>query len=228
MSIFIDNIFKDNGFERIILDIDGEKIDYWVNYDLENINFYLVVYLEKIPEDFLDLNIPNYFGEIKSLSEGYVEQMDKNLSLLVLIDESKNKLLNNDIFKIEEDPYYFKKYVLSYNVNTIIKIEKQFEKFNGTSIEFINSIVNNTDKFTSFKTNDDTHQEDNDIYDLCSKFMIKIPFISLFNRTENLNDLSRDIDEALNNLKLLELKEELLDMEQPDSFNFSHYIQTKK
>lgn len=223
MIKIVQRIFKDNGFEKLEFNSHNNNytVEFWANYNLESINFYLVIYLNELPSDFLEKDIPHYFEEIKSIPNGYDKQMDKNLSLLLFFDETNNKAKVEEIFMIEEDPYYFKKYFIEYNVATMQLLEKELINFNGTSLEFINSIINDADKFVDFKLNRNIDSDVN-IYELCSKLMIKIPFINLLNRTEVLDDLTQTIDIRLKENKLYELKEHLLQTSL-DNFTYERF-----
>lgn len=69
--------------------------DYWVitdNFDREN------------PKEIFDYCI-NQFGT----------QSSKNISVLILNDVTQSKLNDKDKIEIENDPFYFKKYVLDYS-----------------------------------------------------------------------------------------------------------------
>ncbi|MEH7460485.1 ABC-three component system middle component 1, partial [Bacillus sp. JJ1127] len=113
MKEIIKNIFIDNKFDIISLN-QYENTFLAANYREECINFYLVVFLENIPTDFLENQVSELYYTIKGLEKGYDERMDKNLSMLICLhnkQDLEDKQLMKSVFDVEEDPYFFKKYV---------------------------------------------------------------------------------------------------------------------
>ncbi|WOA41090.1 ABC-three component system middle component 1 [Enterococcus faecalis] len=118
MNEVIDKIFSNNGFENIpIPNPFSDEISFWGNYSKTATNFYLIVYMNEITEDFITKQVSEYFNIIKTIERGYDERIDKNLSMLICLKNNHIESLSKykKIFEIEEDPYFFKKYLLSYN-----------------------------------------------------------------------------------------------------------------
>ena len=125
MKEILRKIFTDNHFISVKLSNPVQKrdLDFWACYKENAINFYLVLLME---EEELAINsvindVSTYFDAIKSLETGYDERMDKNLSMLVClkVKDSAVSKIYEDVFEIEEDPYFFNKYVLLYNVQNV-------------------------------------------------------------------------------------------------------------
>src|SRR5689334_15144016 len=123
MKEIIKRVFYDYKFEEITLPSrEGENVLFEVNLNENCINFYVVIFLNEIPEDFLEIKVPELYYRIKGLESGYDERMDKNLSMLICLKsniEVENKDLTKKIFEIEEDPYFFKKYIFTYTEKQI-------------------------------------------------------------------------------------------------------------
>ncbi|MFA8440164.1 ABC-three component system middle component 1 [Pueribacillus sp. YX66] len=216
MNKIIRQIFYDNGFSNIELEtpLEGNLVDFWVNNSKYAVNYYLVLYVDNIKEDFLSNEVPTYFNSIKKLENGYDEKMDKNLSMIVCVNttNSKTKNITDKIFEIEEDPYFFKKYVITYNMDSYKQLEKLLGGKEESSNSILNRTINDTNKFLAFKKN-----EENDttvLYEICTKLMIKIPFLRLEKRLEKMEDLSAVINEELQQKELFTFKDTLLNLDE--------------
>lgn len=78
------------------------------------------------------------------------------------------------------------------------------ENINNT----INNIVNDTEKFAQYKQGLDN--PDVELYEICTKLITKIPFISLKHTQSNLNDLSKTIENCLEKKGLKESRNKIL------------------
>lgn len=108
----------------------------------------------------------------------YEREMEKNTSIIILINEDKIDNINNMknyISYLEEDPYYFRKYVLTYTNNDYKLLNEIIERDENRSlVNVLNNIIKDVDIFKEFKTKDNKN-----IYDIVSKIFIKIPFFNI-------------------------------------------------
>ncbi len=218
MKSIIKKIFNDNGFSDITIEnpVEGNQTEFWANYSDNAVNFYLVLFLDEIKEDFLTNEVPAYFNAIKQLEVGYDERMDKNLSMLVCV-KMENEMIQEipeKIFEIEEDPYFFKKYVITYNENNCNELKSQFDTMHESSNDILNRIINNSKMFLSYKMNESNNFTS--LYEISTKLMIKIPFMKLEKRLEELENLNEKIDEELFGKNLLAFKNSLLKFNEND------------
>ena len=100
--------------------------------------------------------------------------MDRNTSLLILSEYKTDESINTSAkVKIEDDPYYFKKYVLSYdniainNTETWIKTCMKDESI----VASIQEYIGNTSRFEAYKLN---HQNE-PVYSYLVEIVTKIP-----------------------------------------------------
>ncbi|NSP57801.1 hypothetical protein HRF30_14350 [Enterococcus faecalis] len=208
MKEVIDAIFLNNGFKKMpIVNPFSDTVSFWGNYSKKATNFYLIVYTDEINTEFISKRVPEYFNAIKTIEKGYDERIDKNLSMLICLRNNTTSIIEHkNIFEIEEDPYFFKKYLLVYN-RDIESIKKELlmgENINNT----INNIVNDTEKFAQYKQGLDN--PDVELYEICTKLITKIPFISLKHTQSNLNDLSKTIENCLEKKGLKESRNKIL------------------
>lgn len=100
--------------------------------------------------------------------------MDRNTSLLILSEHRADESVNTFAkVKIEDDPYYFKKYVLSYDDiaknNTEIWIKSSMR--DDSLIASIQEYIENTSRFEAYKLN---HQNE-PVYSYLVEIVTKIP-----------------------------------------------------
>lgn len=214
MKSFIAKLFKENGFKEIeIENTHKDDITFFGNYSNNLTNFYLLLYVDKIEENFLTERVPNYFSAIKTIKEGYDERIDKNLSMIVCYRESVEEDItkqNKIYFDIEEDPYYFKKYLLSYSDMEEEKLLELLYEEDSTT-ELINNVVTNTEYFEKFKS--EVVTDSSILYKICSKMMIKIPFINLNYIKDELENLSDKISTIMDEKDLDEFRNMILSNE---------------
>ncbi|MEK3822490.1 ABC-three component system middle component 1 [Cytobacillus sp. FSL W8-0315] len=174
--------------------------------DLFRKNYYLVFFLSndnKI-EDIIK-NQAKYFFLLKEFF-GEDPDIDKNTSLLICIESSNenNKLSLN----IEEDAYYFKKYVLTYSKEQLTSFITEYNSLieeKGIK-NVLEEIVNNVQLFEVFKLDPDI----NSVYKLITNIFIKIPILKVpMNEEKTVYSLSEVIETSLKNKELLNLKEKL-------------------
>lgn len=218
MKSIIQKIFNDNGFSniRIANPVEESQIEFWANYSDNAVNFYLVLFSNNIKGDFLSSDVPAYFNAIKQLETGYDERMDKNLSMIVCVNVSNNEIqkISEKIFEIEEDPYFFKKYVITYDENNYTELKGQFDMGQESSNVILNKIINDSTMFLSYKMNENNNSTS--LYEICTKLMIKIPFMKLEKRLEEIENLSEKINEELIEKALLAFKDSLLEFNEND------------
>lgn len=214
MKNLVKQLFKENNFDNIQIDNPyDEEVCFFGNYSVEATNFYLVIFLDDMDENFLYERVPRYFEAIKKIKAGYDERIDKNLSMIVCYFEKNDdspERRNKRCFDIEEDPYYFKKYLIAYSELEVDELNKEFDNKNNLT-EFINNIIINSDYFQEFKNEEISNNST--LYKICSKMMIKIPIISLDYRKDELENLSNKINGIMEKQELNELRSVVLNSE---------------
>src|SRR5699024_8535239 len=117
MKEIMEAIFKDNQFKINNLP-NNQGIDsfYAVSENSQKVNFYTVLFINDLfetDEGMIDFNA--FYEDMKNAIGNYDHRMDKNLSMVICTKREvlDTKLyVSNKIYQIEEDPYFFKKYVL--------------------------------------------------------------------------------------------------------------------
>lgn len=175
------NILKENGFngsEAIPIDYIKNAFFTYRKND-SKIEFFVVASVDQ--KTFLAMDENKMFSDIyKSLrgASAYTTEVDKNTSLVLCV-EKDNKLKSVDILKkkelqTEENPYFFKKYVLSYDEKTAEEVFGEMLKTYDVSsniTKYIESVVTNPERFRNYKIN----PVNNEDYMLLSKIIMKVP-----------------------------------------------------
>ena len=164
---------------NIILDVFKElcfvlKDEFIIEYAINDNNYMSVtvnalISSENDSQVFLLVNCENAL--LKNLVDGQLikemalkfrkkeyhrAEMDRNTSLLIVSKRLANEEIDTSSkVKIEDDPYYFKKYVFSYddvgleNANNWVNENVQ----NKTTVSVIQDYITNTEKFAKYKEN---------------------------------------------------------------------------
>ncbi len=193
MKELIRNIFKEHSFFYSLIEAgdlykkDNDRIKYyWLIVEVDDLS----AVLEKQDE---------WFDEAKRKIED--QNFDKNVSLLILIKRGNAE--TTDIIRIEEDPFQFKKMVLTYTNESLeqLKIES-----NGGIYEALRNLIVNEAVFHNYKENYGDYSWMNLLYDLASK----IPFLEIdVMPNQSLTDLLTKSDQLLEASELKSLSEEI-------------------
>ncbi|WP_330112748.1 ABC-three component system middle component 1 (plasmid) [Cetobacterium somerae] len=203
----MDNILKEIFDSYAYLQIrELNKNEWFVENNTKN-SFYVVIFLSELNENNLK-NIINQKQESLYESLSSKENFNaivKNTNLLILLQSDKE--INKEIMAIEEDEYFFKKYILKYSSKEL----ESLNEYKGTLINKIESIKNDYSGFKKFKQKKELYN--NNWFSLLMKLYIKIPELNLSNYKKEIKpiNLINDIDKELEDNNLLDLKNLLLD-----------------
>lgn len=172
----------------------------------ENVNqeYYFILECELADDDF-----------IESLLNEHIEEFMDNLEELECTDESfrKNSTLilcceaghisDQSLLKFEEDPYFFKKNVITYSKDELLALKEKIN--NQFSNDHLNNLLmsNGGELFELFKT---LSLEDGNYYPLLIRVITKLPFVHYLPQPNQLDDLETFVRSELDqpNLTLLD------------------------
>ncbi|WP_026882463.1 ABC-three component system middle component 1 [Clostridium akagii] len=170
---------------------------------------------EKVYEDQNKL-----YDYITGLENG--SEIKKNTSFIVLIKLNENSEKNNiqeEILDLEEDKYFFKKYVITYindEVNSFYNKLKEFDNI----INFMEKNLNDKDKFEKFKVSNEVSY-----YSLILKIYIKIPHLScgdifskkeIINLEDNIIEEIKEVQDKENDDTLLDYHKKIISLDEND------------
>ncbi|HZJ75195.1 MAG TPA: ABC-three component system middle component 1 [Clostridia bacterium] len=130
-----------------------------------------------------------YIAESFHKTNGYKSDMEKNTSLVFCIKRDVNsEYLEQLQIDIEDDPYYFKKYVFGYFPDEPQKFDQLKKEYEVSSyVEFVQTYILNRDNFQKFKSNALNEK----MYRLISDLLIKIPIMPIeFRKSEELRTVA--------------------------------------
>ncbi|NOV04313.1 ABC-three component system middle component 1 [Paenibacillus planticolens] len=203
MLRLIKGIFEENNYQIRLLEPEETII---LASDSTIASYYLTIFLDGTEFDKTSVDQFNdYYGIVKGLEEGYEPQMDKNLSMLICVKRTQSGVdtaENKRIFDIEEDPYLFKKYVLTY---TDLQLDMALQKTDDRGVmSYLHSLLNDEIAFQEHKQSPNSESE----YNLVSKLFIKLPFLDLTKRNREISSLKDTITSSLSP-ELLQLRNDL-------------------
>ncbi len=126
---------------------------------------------------------------------------ERNSDLIILFKVSNLGDFNineQKIFSIEEDPYYFKKYVLYYS-------EEELKLVEHKTLTDLQSIVLNRSLFKTYKKNPNYPS----LYSFSARFFIKIPFLQVPVNEEEMPSVEVMLRESLLESNLVEFDSHL-------------------
>lgn len=202
MITVINNILSSNGYQLVDIELpdnnpniflfspsaNGKKEEYFVTIQLPTQS-------NEAAKELLEHKAEELFETISN--SGKVERyFIKNCTMLICHDET---LIHKEtIFSIEEDPYNFKKNVITYSEIELSGL-KDFltsNNINEISNSKISEIINshNGELFLDFKNNHETKQN---YYSLILKISLKLPFITYIPQKKELINLCLEIENSL-------------------------------
>ncbi|WP_348799159.1 ABC-three component system middle component 1 [Flavobacterium adhaerens] len=199
MIQLLKNIFKENN----IIKLEEEK----ECFSYENKSFFFNINIQE--SELLQIrNTENFYdnGDYKRILDIYrrlvdtsgINEIEKNSSLIVTVKcedlESLSKL-QQQILLIEENEYFFKKYVILYTDQSISQLSE------NPTIEFLQEKLNDFEKF-------DKYSEEGYISELAEymvvlQLFIKLPFLKLAFGQDEYFDLTSKLKSSLLNDSLI-------------------------
>jgi len=182
----------------------GEEIKNGYFYTRKSVSDYWVVIKEDV--DTLLEKQMDYFKECKTLCSE--DSLDKNLSMLVLWETAgtiEREQFKRKKMNLEEDPYYFKKYVLGYSMQELHDLKEKIK--NDNVVDFIERNIISKETFGLYKPKPFVKEW----YSLLYRIAIKVPFLRIkISESQGLESLFAQNDTALKNAGLLPFNNEIM------------------
>ena len=205
----IEQLAVEHGFylvnnERYV-ENNNEKLSYLIQYDGDKKRFLALFECETIcsPQELNDL-VYKHSPESFKLDPAF----ERNTDLIVLhkLDYRADfKVIENEVFNIEENPYHFKKYFLYYSEEEIAYLANQ--DFNS-----LTQVVTNVSKFSEYREKPLSPS----LYSIAARIFIKTPFLKVPIKEGDLKPIKTYLDEALIEKDVHGLYEELLSRKDND------------
>ncbi|MBL6448525.1 hypothetical protein JMN32_19600 [Fulvivirga sp. 29W222] len=173
MVDIVDKIFAHQGFSKAKEELTFGSLYYSSVTDsgIGKSYYWIVVLVENIDEILKKQD--QWFAECKQKFN--FSDFDKNTSMLVLNNYSEDfETWKKKVYKIEEDPYQFKKYVLRFTDE--VKSELKRKSKDGEVTELI-KLINDEETFKLYKQNHKLTEYS--WYNLLYGLATKLPFLNL-------------------------------------------------
>ncbi|MBV4542839.1 ABC-three component system middle component 1 [Pseudomonas vlassakiae] len=225
MITILNNIMTSNGFVLVDIDFTNEEfpLSLFKSQNQRREEYFLTLEISSPSSEtlksFLDDKAQAIFEEIQK-SDKVERYFEKNCTMLICL-ESKN-LDHGMVLAIEEDPYNFKKNVITYTPAELAAINRHLTGNTISAIHnnVINEILNsnNGKDFLDFKHQIRTR---NPLYDLTIRIVLKLPFLTYSPQEQKLENLSLQINDAIPN-QLTEIFHKILSVEWSDENILAH------
>jgi len=186
---------KPYGDYFIYLNLPGNSLTNVTN----DIQIKLFSLIKNREEQFEQLNVTG-FDDVK-ISPSF----DKNATLIIFTSHKiaeQQKVLKQSI-AIEEDPYFFKKQVLSVTTNELTVVTASFETNKGKYTSYLQTLIYDVERFNEFTSTKPLGLNDNGIeYFFAAKLYEKLPFLTLTVKESNQDNLQQQINHKLTEQQL--------------------------
>lgn len=171
MKDFISALFTESGFQS---ESPREQIRFYRKTVPEKVEYYLVLFINATELNTFENEALKNIQEIFQEKRKEVRDVHKNTSLIICVEFSSYAQdcvrYQNQMLRIEEDDYSFKKYLLPYTNSAIASLGKQ-----SSLVEFLNKTVSNEELFREFTERIYT----NETYFFTVQCFLKLPFLNL-------------------------------------------------
>ncbi len=194
-------IFDNNEFIEKIVEYKEYKCSLF--YKKNEDNFFVILDKKTIKQDELDDLILNGFSELYELLtklEIINKAFEKNTTLILCLDSNAEQ-----INRIEEDAYLFKKNIIVYSEEMTIALMGLMK--DDYSLKNMNKLLNDDTMFENAK------KSQNAGYILLSRLFIKLPFLTYERGGRDLENLSEIIQQKSNDEGIEELYKQLIELD---------------
>lgn len=199
MINLINNIISNNGYQKIDLNFDepGFMITLFKASDESRQEYFLSLQAEEQDNEvamlLLEEKAQTIFEKIRN--SGKTERFfEKNCTMIVCHEALKIK--KETIYSLEEDPYNFKKNVLTYSTGELLALQAYLSSngFEDITNDVINNILNANGgrNFLEFKKS-----STKGLYSITLKTTLKLPFLIYTPQEQKLSNLALDIENKL-------------------------------
>lgn len=202
MIEIINNILSSSGYKQVDIEPPYNDYDIYLYCPSEAINreeYFVTLQLhaqsDEAAKTILLEKAQILFEEISN--SGQVSRpFEKNCTMFICHEE--DKINRQTILALEEDPYNFKKNVITYTQPELEALlaylaENKIESITNAAI---NNIINSEEGrgFLEFK---DSHKSSKSLYSLVLRTTLKLPFVTYHPQEQKLSNLSLEIRKSL-------------------------------
>lgn len=216
LEVFMKKLFEEMTYEHAsfsFVDPEDQLIDGSILFkNVFKNNYFLLLFVNSVSELKLILDKQSrYFFLLKEFFSE-LQEVDKNTSMIIFLRTTE---LNYESLVLEEDPYYFKKYILPYTSEQFRSFSDEYSnQFDELGIKnVLDDVISDVDLFTEFKSN----PEDLSVFNFVSKLFVKIPILKFP------IDIDKDVyllKESI--IRSLKKNEKLFSIKQKIDFHITH------
>lgn len=209
---------KDRKFKDVFV-LSKNRNDYYIFLTIETINLDEVNDLYQIElNTYLERAIAKKKSDIE-MEFSLSDRFNKNRTLILIVQNvSDTPSIRKKISEIEEDPYFFKKQVLSLSENEGKKISTLISA--PSILKKCEEIVTDSKGFSLFRNElKENLIIESALYSLVIKLYEKLPFLSLCIKEEESENLAASIDGQLDD-NLISLRNKVLSLDSDNMQNF--------
>lgn len=182
----IEGALKSDGFEEVsktdtltfFKKEQGDYKRYIICYEINDL------YDPSAINEYVLNNTPDSLKELASFS--------KNTDLIIFLrleNLAEFKKIEKEVFEIEEDAFFFKKYVLYF-------MGQEFDLIKGMSFEEMKGVLSNSQAFSEYKKN----PLNPSLYSFVARIFIKLPFLEMPKTKQEIIPINLQVQNLVNEL----------------------------
>lgn len=186
MKSIIEKLFTEEAFSAIEMTGDEFSFVFYAPTDRKKKSYYLVGFIAEDKIKTIASNNETYsrwFGQAIKLAEDNdisEEYSYKNISLILCVESNAERPIQS-IFEIEENPYFFRKYVLQYSAKESTALKSYLG--DESLLTMLQKLLFDSKRYDAFLASQNliNSNEENDVdtYALASRLCIKLPFLKI-------------------------------------------------
>jgi len=173
--------------------------------------YFLLIEVLDISDELMHKMLSEYvseFSDILEVNERTDKSFRKNCTMILCCES--NKVSNRQLLKFEEDPFSFKKNVVTYSQEELASLISMFSE-SLPNVEYLNELVRG-DNGTLFEEFKNGKLESNSYYPLLLRIITKLPIVHYIPNIKKLDDLNGIVRDELST-KEFELMSRVVDVD---------------
>lgn len=192
LNEFIKQAIKDHHF--IEVETESDKISFFKK-EIGELRRYIITYITDKLEEATTINELIINNTATELLETPAFAKNTDLIIIFRLDRLLNyKQYEKNIFDVEENAYYFKKYVLYYS-------SEENQLITGKSFNDLKAVLSDHKEFASYKS----EPSRSGLYNMAARIFIKLPFLEMPNIEKNIVPIDLQIANLVESLNLSEI-----------------------
>jgi len=212
LNEFIKEAIEEHHF--IEIETKSDEISFFKK-EIGELRRYIITYITDKLEEATTINELIINNTPTELLEAPAFAKNTDLIIIFRIDRLSNyKQFEKNIFDIEENAYYFKKYVLYYS-------SEENQLITGKSFNDLKAVLSDHEEFSSYKSEPSKPS----LYNMAARIFIKLPFLEMPNIEKDIVPIDLQISNLVESLNLSSTYNKIISANKQNDTNLEMLIE---